>query len=69
MKKIGILKTDYIFSTGVFLKPEKCIINGKEQWRWVAVGFEGDSYLNGEYINVYDYADTLEDLLIPEENE
>jgi len=62
-----IKETDYIFSTGVFLKPVKCIINGIESWRWVAIGFEDDSYLYGEGINVYDYADTLEGLVIPEE--
>ncbi len=67
MKKLRLTETDYIFSTGVFLKPEKCIINGKEQWRWIAAGFEDDSYLYGESINVYDCAETLEGLLIPEE--
>ncbi len=66
---IKIKETDYIFSTGVFLKPQKCIINGIEQWRWIAIGFEDDSYLYGEYIDVYDYANTLEGLVIPEEDE
>ncbi len=51
-----------IFATGVFLRPAKCTINGIEQWRWVAVGFESDSYYNGNVIEIYDYADTFEGL-------
>ena len=46
-----------IFSTGVHLQSVLCIINGKEQWRWVAVGFEDESFLNGETINPVEYAD------------
>lgn len=64
-----ISETDTIFGTGVFLRPVKCIINGIESWRWVAVGFEGDSYYDGEVINIYDYADTLEGLLDNSEEE
>ncbi|PIU83819.1 MAG: hypothetical protein COS68_02020 [Elusimicrobia bacterium CG06_land_8_20_14_3_00_38_11] len=45
-----------IFSTGVHLQAVKCIINGKKQWRWVAVGFEDDSFLNGKTINPMEYA-------------
>ena len=56
-----------IFSTGVFLKPEKVIINKKEQWRWIAVGFEDDSFLNGNYINPYEYSDTFEGLINTDE--
>ncbi len=67
-KKISLSDTDKIFATGVFLQPVNCIINGKQQWRWVAVGFEDDSYYDGEYIDVYDYADTLQGL-IPEPEE
>ena len=64
MDKLILNKQDNIFSTGVFLKPEKCIINGITQWRWIVVGFEGDTYLNGKSIDVYDYADTLDGLLV-----
>ena len=56
-------ENDKIYATGVFLKPEKCIINGKEQWRWIAVGFEDDSYLDGNSIDIYDYSETLEGLI------
>lgn len=63
MDKQIISETDKIFATGVFLQPVNCIINGKQQWRWVAVGFEDDSYLNGERIDVHDYADSLDDLI------
>lgn len=61
--QVVISDTDKIFATGVFLQPVKCTINGIEQWRWVAVGFEDDSYYDGEIIDIYDYADTLEGLI------
>ena len=46
-----------IFSTGVFLESVKCIVNGKKQWRWVAVNFEDESFLDGKAINPVEYAD------------
>lgn len=55
-------ETDTIFATGVFLRPVECIINGIKSWRWVAVGFEDDSYYDGEVISIYDYADSFEGL-------
>ncbi len=61
-KQINISETDKVFATGVFLKPEKCTINGKEQWRWVVVGFEDDSFHKGEIIDLYDYAESFEGL-------
>ncbi len=61
--QINLSDTDKIFATGVFLQPVKCTINGIEQWRWVAVGFEDDSYYDGEVISIYDYANTLKGLL------
>jgi len=61
-KQIVISSEDKIFATGVFLQPVKCVINGKEQWRWVAVGFEDDSYLNGEVISPIEYADSIEEM-------
>lgn len=63
MDKQIVSDTDTIFATGVFLRPAKCTINGVEQWRWVAVGFVKDSYYDGEVINIYDFADTIEDLI------
>ncbi len=65
--QIIISYSDKIFATGVFLQPVKCTINGIEQWRWVAVGFEDDSYYDGEIIDVYEYADTLEKLVADSE--
>ena len=62
--QISISENDKIFSTGVFLQAVECTINGKKQWRWVSVGFEDDSYYDGEPIDVYDYADTFKDLII-----
>lgn len=54
---------DTIFATGVFLSPTKQIVNGIEEWCWIAVGFEDDSFLNGELINPNEYATKLEDLV------
>ena len=62
--RIAISEKDKIFATGVFLQAVKCTINGKDQWRWVAVRFEDDSYYDGKPIDVYDYADAFEDLII-----
>lgn len=59
-RQISIAADDTIFSTGVFLQPVKCTINKTEQWRWVAVNFEDDSYLNGRLINPIEYSDKLE---------
>ncbi len=59
-----ISENDKIYATGVYLQPVKAIINGNEQWRWVAVGFENDSFYDGEIINVYDYSDTFKGLLV-----
>jgi hypothetical protein len=67
MDKQIISDRDKVFATGVFLQPVNCIINGKQQWRWVAISFEDDSYYNGERIDIYDYADTLEGLIIDSE--
>lgn len=62
-KQINLSDTDKIFATGVFLQPVKCTINNIEQWRWVAVGFEDDSFYDGKIINPYDYADNIQGLI------
>ncbi len=61
-----ITDTDKIFATGVFLQPVRCTINDKEQWRWVAIGFEDDSFYDGEIINPNEYADNISDMIIAE---
>lgn len=65
-KQIAISETDKIFATGVFLQPVKCAINNIEQWRWIAVGFEDDSFYDGEIINPNEYADNISDMIIAE---
>lgn len=62
-KQTLISETDKIFATGVFLQPVKCVINNQEQWRWVAVGFEDDSFLDGKLVNPNEYADNIEGLV------
>lgn len=52
-----------IFSTGVHLQSVECFINGEKQWRWVAVGFEDESFMNGEAINPIEYAEKQEGLV------
>ncbi len=52
-----------IFSTGVHLQSIECVIDGKKQWRWIAVGFEDDSFLNGKEINPLEYANEQEKLI------
>ena len=52
-----------IFSTGVHLQAIKCTIDGDEQWRWVAVGFEDESFFDGETINPVEYANESKDLV------
>ena len=61
MKKINNKRV--IFSTGVFLESIECIINGKKQWRWIAVKFEDESFLNGKAINPIEYANKNEKLM------
>jgi hypothetical protein len=60
---------DKIFATGVFLRPVECIINGMTQWRWVSDGFIDENYYSddsgfGYILDVYDYADNPQGLLI-----
>lgn len=52
-----------IFATGVHLQAVECTINGIKQWRWVAVNFEDDSFLNSENVQPVEYADTIQGLL------
>ncbi len=52
-----------IFSTGVYLQAIECIINRKKQWRWLAVGFEDESFMNGKEINPIEYAQNQENLI------
>jgi|AntAceMinimDraft_9_1070365.scaffolds.fasta_scaffold04448_5 hypothetical protein len=66
-KNKNISKDTVIFSTGVYLKPQKVEKNGKSQWRWIAIGFEDSSFSNGKGIDVYDYSDEVQGLLIPSE--
>jgi hypothetical protein len=62
-EQIVITDIDKIFATGVFLQPVKCTINGIEQWRWVAVGFEDESFFGGLIVDPVEYGDNLEDML------
>ncbi len=65
-EKIKITQNDSLFTTGAFIKPIKVTINNKEQWRWIVTSFEDQTFLEGNEIDVYDYANNLEDLTHPE---
>jgi len=56
-------ENDKIFCTGAFLKPVEVEINGRKQWRWVLVGSEDSSFLDGDEVMIYDHAPTLHGLL------
>lgn len=62
-EQINISSDDRIFSIGVFLQPVKCTINNIDQWRWVAVGFEDESYFIGKAIDPIEFADNLEGMV------
>ena len=36
-------------------------------WYWMVTGFEEDTYSDGEYVSVADFAENKEDLIISEE--
>lgn len=67
-EQIIITDIDKIFATGVFLQPVKCTINEKQQWRWVAVGFEDESFFGDSVVDPVEYANNLEDMLNPTED-
>lgn len=52
-----------IYSTGVFLESVECVVNGKKQWRWIAVNFEEESFLNGKAVNPIEYSNKREKLI------
>lgn len=60
-----ILPNDQVYATGVFLQAVELVIEGKKQWRWIAVGFEDDAYFDGKTIELYDYAESFESLFRP----
>lgn len=57
------IKNMIIFSTSAYLQSVECIINRKKQWRWVAVGFEDESFMNSKEINPIEYAKKQESLV------
>jgi hypothetical protein len=62
--KTTLVEKDILFTIGAFIKPMKVVINGIEQWRWIVTSLEDQTFLNGNEIEVYDYADKLEDLVV-----
>jgi hypothetical protein len=61
--KAMLTENSKIFATGVFLQPVKCLINGIEQFRWVAVSFEDESYFDGQIVDPIEYADNLQQMI------
>lgn len=65
--KFSVQPNDKVFATGVFLQAFEVEINGVKQWRWLAVGFEDDTYFEDKTIDLYDYANSFEGLIKNEE--
>lgn len=63
LTKIQVSSSDKIFTTGAYLQAFELEINGLKQWRWVLVGQEGDAFHDGKCVDVYDFANTFEDLI------
>ena len=59
-----LVDNDSLFTIGAFIKPMKVMINDIEQWRWIVTSLEDQTFLNGNEIEVNDYADKLEDLIL-----
>ncbi|MBA4317163.1 MAG: hypothetical protein C0412_02070 [Flavobacterium sp.] len=62
--KTKLVEEDIFFTIGAFIKPMKVVINDIEQWRWIVTSLEDQTFLNGDEIEVCDYADKLESLVI-----
>lgn len=53
-----------IYTTGAHLRPTKITYpNGREEWRWIVVEFEDDSFEDGDVFNPPESASTLKKLL------
>jgi hypothetical protein len=61
--KPKLVENDILFTIGAFIKPIKVVINNIEQWRWIVTSLEDQTFLDGNKIEVYDYAYKLEDLV------
>lgn len=68
-QELSINPNSKVFATGVYLQAVEVQINGKKCWRWVAVGFEDNTYFDGNIIDIYDYADSFEGLFRKEDEE
>ena len=63
-------KKTIIFATGAFLQPVQITDNnGNTSWKWVATEFEDDSFLGGDTCNPIAQSETIEGLLIVDEEE
>lgn len=62
--EIELTENDSLFTTGAFIEPVKVIINNQEQWRWIVSSFEDQTFINGNEIDVYSYANSLENIII-----
>ena len=63
MKKKKLNEGDSLFTTGAFIKPIKVKINNQEQWRWIVTSFDDQTFNDGNEIDIYSYANSLESLI------
>jgi hypothetical protein len=61
--EIKITPRDKIYASGVYLQAIEVVIDDTKQWRWVSVGFNDDTYFDGETIDVYNYANSFQGLI------
>lgn len=54
-----------IFTSGARCAPRKFTDpeTGKTKWHWVVISFEDDSFMEGEYVNPAEIADSREELI------
>lgn len=52
-----------IFTTGAYLSPVKCVVDGREHWLWKVDEFHDDSFQLGEECNPVENSKTLAGLM------
>ena len=57
-----VMKTPEIFTTGAFLRPVRVNHGDGDVWVWAVIGFEEDSFMDGDIYNPPEYAASLEEL-------
>jgi len=54
------------FATGAFIETLQ-MVDGS--WRWVVTSFEDDTFIDGEYVDVVEFANSEGEMISPLEDE